>query len=120
MHFVGFATYIVASARNGTLYAGHTDELLRRAEEHRLGTFKGFFSKYACRYLPWFEAHDSRDDAFRRERQIKKWRRVWKLDLIEALNPLWLDLGQVPHWPVPDRAKWPELYAGCMEFRIPH
>ena len=87
-----FYTYIVASKRNGTLYAGSTDSIVRRAYEHREKLRLGFTAKYGVSLLVWFEAHDTREGAFRRERQIKEWRRVWKLRLIEESNPTWRDL----------------------------
>jgi putative endonuclease len=86
-----FWVYIVASGRNGTLYIGHTDDLPRRAWEHRTGAVAGFSSKYGCKLLVWREAHDTREAAFVRERQLKKWNRAWKLRLIEEENPRWLD-----------------------------
>jgi putative endonuclease len=89
---VAFYTYIVVSRRNGTLYVGSTDDLPRRIEEHRNGSRDGFTAKYACTILVWYETHESRDEAFRRERRIKEWRRSWKLMLIEAANPDWRDL----------------------------
>ena len=89
---MAFYTYIVASQRNGTLYAGSTDDLPRRIEEHR-GYFRdGFTSKYGCTILVWYEVFETREEAFRRERRIKEWRRSWKLVLIEADNPTWRDL----------------------------
>jgi putative endonuclease len=63
-----------------------------RVEQHRAGKFSGFTAKYGVYRLVWFEGHPSRDQAFRRERRIKEWRRLWKLHLIEARNPDWLDL----------------------------
>jgi putative endonuclease len=82
----------VASQRNGTLYTGSTDDILRRAWEHREKRLGGFTAKYDVSMLVWYEEHASRGDAFRRERRIKDWRRVWKLQLIEAENPDWRDL----------------------------
>ncbi len=87
-----FFTYIVASQKNGTLYTGHTDDLLRRIFEHQEKAIKGFSAKYGCVRLVWFETHETRDGAFRRERQIKEWQRGWKMELIEYLNPNWHDL----------------------------
>ena len=87
-----FYTYLLASDRNGTLYCGHTDDLAERMEQHRTKTFKGFSARYDVTRLVWYEVHDSREGAFLRERQIKKWNRAWKLRLIEAGNPQWLDL----------------------------
>ena len=87
-----FYVYIVASAPNGTLYTGMTDDLARRVHEHRQKLRKGFTRQYQVSALVWFEEHQTREAAFQRERQIKKWRRRWKLDLIEAGNPVWRDL----------------------------
>ena len=87
-----FVDYILASQRNGALYIGHTDDLYRRMIEHRAHHFSGFTAKYGVTKLVWFEEHDTRAGAFTRERQMKKWRRVWKLELIERVNPEWRDL----------------------------
>jgi putative endonuclease len=87
-----FYTYIVASKRNGTLYTGSTDDIINRVTEHREKVRPGFTAKYGVSMLVWYEAHGSREAAFRRERQIKEWRRVWKLRLIEDHNPTWRDL----------------------------
>jgi putative endonuclease len=89
---VAFYVYILASQRNGTLYTGYTDELFRRVTEHKAHALPGFTSKYAVTLLVWFEEHESRESAFAHERRIKKWRRAWKLELIERLNPSWRDL----------------------------
>jgi putative endonuclease len=88
-----FYTYILASQRNGTLYTGSTDDIARRVFEHREKVHRGFTSKYGVEKLVWFESFELRENAFRRERQIKEWRRVWKLRLIEEMNPEWRDLG---------------------------
>ena len=87
-----FYVYIVASGRNGTLYIGQTGDILRRMWEHRDRLYPGFASKYGCSILVWYELHDSRDSAFQRERHLKKWNRLWKLELIERSNPGWRDL----------------------------
>ncbi len=87
-----FYTYILASKRNGTLYTGSTDSLSRRVFEHREGAIPGFTTKYGVKMLVWFEGHETREAAFRRERQIKESQRRWKLRLIEDLNPTWRDL----------------------------
>ncbi len=89
-----FFVYILASRRNGTLYTGMTDELVRRIWQHKNGELPGFTAKYGVKNLVWFEEHGSRDSAFTRERQIKKWKRAWKLQLIEAQNPAWDDLSK--------------------------
>ena len=89
---VGGFVYILASARNGTLYTGSARDLLRRMYEHREGVFHGFTRKYGVTRLVWFEAHESVAAAYRREQSIKRWRREWKLALIEKSNPQWRDL----------------------------
>ncbi len=89
---MSFYVYILASKRNGTLYTGMTDDLARRSWEHQTGAMAGFTKKYGVKTLVWFEAHETREAAFFRERQIKKWKRSWKLQLIEAANPDWKDL----------------------------
>ncbi|HEX3700177.1 MAG TPA: GIY-YIG nuclease family protein [Phenylobacterium sp.] len=89
---MSFYTYIAASGPYGTLYAGSTDDLARRIFEHREKKRSGFTAKYDVTRLVWFEAFETRDQAFRRERQIKEWRRKWKVELIETMNPHWDDL----------------------------
>ena len=89
---MAFYTYIVASGRNGTLYTGSTESLIVRTTQHRDKAFKGFTAKYGCATLVWYECHEARHAAFVRERQIKKWNRVWKLELIEKNKPGWRDL----------------------------
>ena len=89
---MAFFTYIVASQRNGTLYTGSTDNLIKRINEHREGRFGGFTDRYGVAMLVWYEVHETRHAAFLRERQIKEWKRVWKLELIEKTNPGWIDL----------------------------
>jgi putative endonuclease len=85
--------YIMASGRNGTLYTGVTSDLPKRAWEHREGVVEGFTREYGCKLLVWYEAYESLDAAKLRERQIKNWKRAWKLDLIERMNPRWSDLA---------------------------
>lgn len=89
---MAFFVYILASRQNGTLYTGSTDDLGKRVWEHKAKVFKGFSAKYGIDRLVWYEAHDSREAAFIRERQIKEWKRVWKLELVEEMNPEWNDL----------------------------
>jgi putative endonuclease len=93
---LSFYVYILASKRNGTLYIGSTDDLSRRMVEHTGHTFRGFTDRYDVEPLVWFEEHETRESAFTRERQMKKWRRAWKIELIERLNPGWRDLTP-PH-----------------------
>jgi putative endonuclease len=89
---MSFYVYILASQRNGTLYVGMTDDLARRIWIHRNGVLPGITEKYCVKLLVWYEVHESRESAFQRERQIKKWNRIWKLELIERMNPTWRDL----------------------------
>ena len=90
--------YLLASRRNGTRYLGVTSDLVGRVRQHKEGTFQGFTKRYGVHRLVWFEEHASIRDAIVREKQLKKWRRAWKLELIEATNPDWLDLyEQVVH-----------------------
>ena len=88
-----FYVYILASKKNGTVYVGMTDDLVKRVWQHRNEIIPGFTKKYGVKDLVWFEVHESRESAFERERQIKKWNRVWKLELFEQSNPTWRDLG---------------------------
>lgn len=85
--------YILASKRNGTLYTGVTSDLPRRLYEHQNNLTPGFTSRYGVKTLVWFEIHDLVVDAIRREKTIKKWRRAWKLKLIESVNPDWEDIS---------------------------
>ena len=75
------------------LYTGMTDDLLKRAWQHKEGILPGFTRDYGVKTLVWYEVHDTREAAITRERQIKKWNRAWKLRLIEGDNPDWQDLG---------------------------
>ena len=87
------AVYILASGRNGTLYTGVTSNLSDRVLQHKHGTFEGFSKTYGCKRLVWYEAHPTMLEAIRREKQIKRWKRDWKLQLIEAENSEWRDLS---------------------------
>lgn len=84
--------YILASDRAGTLYIGVTSDLLGRVYEHREGLTPGFTTRYGVKRLVYFEAFDEIDAAIAREKQLKRWRRDWKLNLIERHNPEWIDL----------------------------
>jgi putative endonuclease len=84
--------YLMASRRNGTLYLGVTSDLPARAYQHRNGLVDGFTKDHSCTMLVWFEAHDDLQEARQRELQMKKWKRAWKIELIERHNPRWLDL----------------------------
>ena len=88
--------YMLASQRNGTLYIGVTSDLLRRLWQHRNGEVDGFTRDHSVHRLVWFEQHDTMLSAITREKQLKKWKRDWKLRLIEENNPYWHDLwGQI-------------------------
>ena len=87
-----FCVYILAGARNGTLYIGVTSNLIQRVWQHREALVESFTKKYNVKILVWFEQYDNAESAIRREKQIKKWNRKWKLELIEAQNPYWRDL----------------------------
>jgi putative endonuclease len=84
--------YILASKRNGTLYIGVTNNLVRRVREHQNNLVEGFTKKYGVHQLVWYEIADTPEAAITREKQLKKWRRAWKLKLIEEKNPNWRDL----------------------------
>ena len=85
---------MLASQPNGTLYTGVTNDLVRRVWEHRNDTIDGFTKQYGVHRLVYYELHTSMIEAIRREKRIKKWRRAWKIELIEKENPDWRDL-----WP---------------------
>jgi putative endonuclease len=84
--------YILANKRNGTLYTGVTNDLLRRVYEHKNDFVEGFTKKYGIHSLVYFEQCGDFNAALQREKQIKEWKREWKLALIEKVNPLWRDL----------------------------
>ena len=86
------AVYIMTNGRQGTLYVGVTSDLVRRAWEHRVGAVPGFTTRYSCKLLVWFEAHEDMAAAIAREKQIKGGSRAKKIALIEALNSAWRDL----------------------------
>jgi putative endonuclease len=89
---VPFLVYILASKRNGTLYVGVTNDLARRMSEHKAKLVPGFTRKYSVDQLVYFESFDSILEARAREHAVKRWRRAWKIALIEKLNPEWHDL----------------------------
>ena len=84
--------YIMASARNGTIYIGATSELIARVWQHRNGVADSFTKKHGCKMLVWYDQSDHLQAARLRELQMKKWKRQWKLSTIEAMNPEWHDL----------------------------
>ena len=85
---------MLASRRNGTLYTGVTSDIVGRIHQHREGLIPGFTRDYGVKRLVWFEAHATMEEAIVREKRIKKWRRAWKLELIENANPDWDDLAE--------------------------
>nr|WP_183944513.1 GIY-YIG nuclease family protein [Sphingomonas sp. BK580] len=85
--------YIMASGQHGTLHIGVTSHLAARVIQHREGLIPGFTSRYRLMRLVWFETADTMEAAIRREKQMKKWKRDWKLRLIEEANPHWQDLA---------------------------
>lgn len=87
-----YYVYILASGKHGTLYIGITRDLLRHAYQHKTHAVRGFTSRYNVRMLVWFETYDDPINAIAREKEIKKWRREWKINLIEQSNPGWIDL----------------------------
>ena len=87
-----FFVYILCSKRNGTLYVGVTSDLIKRVYEHKNKLVDGFTKKYNVDNLVWYEIHETAETAITREKQIKKWKRDWKLQLIEENNPDWKDL----------------------------
>ena len=89
-----FYVYIMASKRNGTLYIGLTNELERRVIEHKDKILDGFTAKYSIDQLVWYESFETYAEAFERERRLKKWKRNWKIELIESENPNWRDLSR--------------------------
>jgi putative endonuclease len=87
-----FHVYLLASGRDGTLYLGVTRDLARRVYEHKSKVLPGFTRKYGVERLVWYEEHATAVEAIDREKDIKAWRRQWKINLIEANNPDWSDL----------------------------
>ncbi len=84
--------YILASQRNGTLYVGVSSDLIKRVWQHKNDFVEGFTKDYQTHILVWYEVHESMEAAISREKNIKAWKRAWKLDLIERMNPDWKDL----------------------------
>ena len=93
------AVYMLASQRNGTLYIGVTSHLAQRVWQHKEGLIEGFTKRYGVKFLVWYELHETMIAAIEREKAIKKWRRDWKITLIETKNSDWRDL-------------WPQIQLG--------
>jgi putative endonuclease len=89
---MAFYVYLLASKKHGTLYLGVTRDIVRRGYEHRTKAVDGFTSRYGVDKLVWFEIYDDAISAITREKELKKWRRDWKIRLIEEQNPGWVDL----------------------------
>ncbi len=87
------AVYILASKPRGTLYIGSSSNLMQRVHQHRAGLIAGFTRQYGVKHLVHYEMFDAIDAAIARERQLKEWRRSWKIELIEASNLHWTDLA---------------------------
>ena len=87
-----YYVYILASQRNGTLYIGVSNDLVKRVYEHKQDITYGFTKKYQVHALVFYEAHNNIEEAITREKQLKKWNRAWKIRLVEELNPEWDDL----------------------------
>ncbi|RRQ24205.1 GIY-YIG nuclease family protein [Guyparkeria sp. SCN-R1] len=88
--------YLLASRHNGTLYVGVTSDLVQRVWQHKNDLVEeGFTRRYGVHTLVWYEAHPTMQGAIAREKAIKKWRRVWKIELIEEFNPEWRDLYEL-------------------------
>jgi putative endonuclease len=84
--------YIVTNKRYGTLYVGVPSDLVKRASQHRLAILDGFTKDHGLDRLVWYEAHDDVVAAIEREKRIKRWRRDWKVNLVQSMNPAWIDL----------------------------
>ena len=84
--------YILTNNRNGTLYTGVTSNLIKRVWEHKNHVVDGFTKKYNINILVWYELHETMESAISREKAIKNWKRAWKLNVIEEMNPQWNDL----------------------------
>ena len=87
-----YYVYLMANKKDGTLYLGVTSDLVRRVYQHKTKAVRGFTSRYGLDRLVWFEIHENPLAAIEREKKIKKWRREWKVKLIEQDNPMWRDL----------------------------
>ena len=87
-----FFIYILASQKNGTLYIGVTSDLIKRIWEHKESLVDGFTKKYNVKKLVYYEQHQNAQSAIQREKRLKTWKRKWKLELIEKINPRWIDL----------------------------
>ena len=89
---MAYYVYLLASRKHGTLYLGVTNDLIRRVHQHKNKIIRGFTSRYGVDRLVWYECYDDPTNAISREKELKKWRREWKVRLIEENNPDWADL----------------------------
>ncbi|MCK1744890.1 GIY-YIG nuclease family protein [Bradyrhizobium sp. 139] len=89
---MAYYVYLLASKKYGTLYIGVTNDIVRRIHEHKSKVVAGFSKRYSIDRLVWFEIYDDPVTAIEREKELKKWRREWKIRLIEEQNPRWIDL----------------------------
>ena len=89
---MSYYVYIIASRKDGAIYIGISNDIVRRIYEHRIKAVPGFAFKYNITRLVWFEIYDDPISAISREKELKKWKRAWKIQLIEAQNPQWDDL----------------------------
>jgi putative endonuclease len=87
-----YYVYLLASRKHGTLYLGVTNDLVRRVYEHKTKAVRGFTARYGVDKLVWYETYDDPMNAITREKDVKNWRREWKINLIESENPDWIDL----------------------------
>jgi putative endonuclease len=87
-----YYVYLLASKRAGTLYLGVSNDIGRRVREHKTKALGGFSARYGVDRLVWYETYDRTDEAIAREKAVKTWRRAWKIELIEEMNPDWQDL----------------------------
>jgi putative endonuclease len=92
LRLMAYYVYILASRRDGAIYIGVTNDLVRRIYEHRTKAVPSFTSRYNITRLVWFEVYDDPISAITREKELKKWKRTWKTQLIETQNPQWNDL----------------------------
>ena len=86
--------YLLAAGSHSTFYTGVTSDLPARIWQHRTGAIKGFTKRYGIKRLVWFEMHETMHAAITREKQIKRWARAWKYDLVNSINPTWRDLAE--------------------------
>ena len=105
--------YLLANTPRGTLYVGVTSDLVKRIWQHREGRIDGFTKRYGLKTLVWYERHGTVMHAIEREKAIKRWRRKWKIELIEAANPDWKDL-----WDVVTGKRAPDDHRSTMDSRL--